>query len=179
MNRKNELCAKALEYFLEHGLADLSLRPLATKTGTSARLLIYHFGSKNGLIAAVMEEARLRVQQSFSESMRNSGNRGALKTFWSWATDARNSLFVRLFFEVQVLALQNRAAYARYLEGSSSSWLSLIEEQLPPSRNRRSKATLCAAVIDGLLLEFLSTGDLRRTSASLDLFASLLQGKPK
>lgn len=179
MDRKNELCAKALEYFLEHGLADLSLRPLATKAGTSARLLIYHFGSKDGLIAAVMEEARLRVQQSFTEAMRDAGRQGPLQSFWSWATHPRNSPYVRLLFEVQVLALQNRAAYGRYLEGGSSSWLKLIEEQLPPSRNRRSTATLCAAVIDGLLLEFLSSGDLRRTSASLHFFGSLLQQKPR
>ncbi len=79
MDRKNEFRGKALEYFLEHGLADLSLRPLAAKAGTSARLLLYHFGSQDGLIAAVMEEARLRVQQSFSESMRESGRQGPLQ----------------------------------------------------------------------------------------------------
>jgi hypothetical protein len=31
-------------------------------------------------------------------------------------------------------------------------------------------------VIDGLLLEFLSTGDLDRTSSALDIFAALLRG---
>ena len=179
MDRKNELCTKALEYILEHGLADLSLRPLATKAGTSARLLVYHFGSKDGLIAAVMEQARLHVQKSIAESLRNRGKRGPLQCFWSWATHPGNSPFVRLLFEVQVLALQNRAAYGRYLKGTTASWLTLIEQQLPSSPNRRSTATLFAAVIDGLLLEFLSSGDLRRTSASLQLFGSLWQRKSR
>jgi hypothetical protein len=73
-------------------------------------------------------------------------------------------------FEVQMLAIQNPAAYAHYLKGTSSSWLALIEAALPPSVDRRARATLCAAVIDGLLLEFLSTGDLRRTSSCIGYF---------
>jgi AcrR family transcriptional regulator len=176
MNRKDELCRKALEYCLTHGISELSLRPLALKIGTSARLLIYHFGSRDGLIGAVMDEAHRRVQKSFGELMRDADNRAVLRNFWDWTTDPRNSPFLRLMFEVQMLALQNPAAYSRYLEGTSSSWLSLIEAVLPPSADRRARATLCAAVIDGLLLEFLNTGDLRRTSSALDIFDSMLRG---
>jgi AcrR family transcriptional regulator len=177
MDRKDDLCGKALEYFLEHGIAELSLRPLAHAIGTSARLLIYHFGSKDGLITAVMDEARRRAQHSFTDLMRDTREKSPLKKFWMWATHSRNSRYVRLLFEVQMLALQNPAAYARYLEGTSSSWLALIEGALPPSADRRATATLCAAVIDGLMLEFLSTGDLRRTSAAIDIFGSLLKGR--
>jgi hypothetical protein len=87
---------------------------------------------------------------------------------------------VRLLFEVQVLALQHPAAYARYLEGTTSSWLAIIESMLPQSPERRPTATLCAAVIDGLMLEYLSTGDLRRTSAALEIFSSLLlENRPR
>jgi AcrR family transcriptional regulator len=176
MDRKDELCGRALDYCLAHGISALSLRPLALQIGTSARLLIYHFGSRDGLIGAVMDEAHRRVQQSFGDLMRGAGNEGLLRKFWDWTTDSRNSPYLRLLFEVQMLALQNPAAYSRYLEGTSSSWLALIETALPPSADRRARATLCAAVIDGLLLEFLSTGDLRRTSSALDIFDSLLRG---
>jgi AcrR family transcriptional regulator len=176
MARKNELCDRALDYCLAHGISELSLRPLALQIGTSARLLIYHFGSRDGLIGAVMDEAHRRVQKSFGELMRGAGNKGVLRKFWDWTTDPHNSPYLRLMFEVQMLALQNPAAYTRYLEGTSSSWLALIEAALPPSAHRRARATLCAAVIDGLLLEFLSTGDLRRTSSALDIFDSMLRG---
>jgi hypothetical protein len=86
---------------------------------------------------------------------------------------------MRLLFEVQVLALQNPGVYARYLEGTSSTWLALIERSLPPSRANRSVATLCAAVIDGLLLEYLSTGDRRRTTSALELFDTMMRGRTK
>src|ERR1700722_2389557 len=176
MARKNELCGRALDYCLAHGISELSLRPLALQIGTSARLLIYHFGSRDGLIGAVMDEAHRRVQKSFGELMRGAGKQGVLRKFWDWTTDPRNSPYLRLMFEVQMLALQNPATYTRYLVGTSSSWLALIETVLPPSPHRRARATLCAAVIDGLLLEFLSTGDLRRTSSALDIFDSMLRG---
>jgi hypothetical protein len=102
-----------------------------------------------------------------------------MKRFWAWIIHPANLPTMRLLFEVQALALQNPAVYARYLEGTSSSWLELIESSLPPSKSNRAKATLCAAVIDGLLLEYLSTGDRRRTTGALDLFSELIQDRTR
>ena len=100
-----------------------------------------------------------------------------MRSFWAWITHPANVPAMRLLFEVQVLALQNPRVYARYLEGTSSTWLKLIERSLPPSRAKRSVATLCGAVMDGLLLEYLSTGDRRRTTGALELFGTLLRGR--
>ena len=55
MTKRDELAEAATDYVLEHGLIGLSLRPLAAALGTSDRMLIYHFGSKDELIAAVLE----------------------------------------------------------------------------------------------------------------------------
>lgn len=180
--RREELVERALDYFLKHGLAGLSLRPLAGKIGTSARLLVYHFGSKDDLIAAVMDEVRARTQKSFAASAAHPAGRarnGVMLGFWTWITHPANVPYMRLLFEVQVLALQNPGVYARYLESASSSWLELIESSLPPSKASRTVATLCAAVIDGLLLEFLSTGDRRRTTRALELFRTLMEGRTR
>jgi AcrR family transcriptional regulator len=182
--RREELIEKALEYFLKHGLAGLSLRPLAGQIGSSARLLVYHFGSKDGLIAAVMGEVRARMQKSFAASAARSaaakgGRSDVMRSFWAWITHPANVPSLRLLFEVQVLAVQNPRVYARYLEGTSSTWLDLIERSLPPSRANRSVATLCAAVMDGLLLEYLSTGDRRRTTSALELFSTMLRGRTR
>jgi len=179
--RRSELIDKSLDYFLKHGAAGLSLRPLAAATGTSARLLVYHFGSKDKLIGAVMDEVRGRLQKSFSDlvaSSRRGKRRSPMQLFWSWAIRAENLPCLRLLFEVQVLALQNPGKYAQYLEGTSTSWLELIERSLPPSRDRRAIATLCAAVIDGLLLEYLSTGKVKRTTRALELFDRMVARSP-
>ncbi len=179
--RRRELIGKALDYMVVHGVAGVTLRPLAGAIGTSARLLVYHFGSKDGLITAVMDEVRLRAQRSFAEATAKAGNgaaKGAMQTFWAWTVHPRNIDYMRLLFEVQVLAIRNPATYGPYLEGTSGSWLALIEASLPPSRRNRAIATLCAAVVDGLLLEYLSTGDRRRTTRALELFGRLMKDGP-
>lgn len=171
--RREELLEKSLEYLLENGLAGLSLRPLAAAVGTSARLLVYHFGSKEQLITAVMDEVRSHFQAAFGAS--TTGRPGSLldqpmMMFWKSLTRPANVPYLRLLVEVQVLALQNPEQYARYLERASTSWIEVIEQILPPSKRTRATATLCAAVIDGLMLELLSTGDRRRTTEALNLF---------
>jgi AcrR family transcriptional regulator len=174
MDKRNELCEKALEYFLDHGLAELSLRPLAEGIGTSARLLIYHFGSKENLIAVVMAHARSRVQRSVIGMMQAAGGRPDMASVWGWVSAPENMRYVRLLFEVQILALQHPQVYAHYLTDTSASWLELIEQGIPDSAERRTVATLCSAVIDGLALDYMSTGELDRTSAALHFFVSLL-----
>jgi AcrR family transcriptional regulator len=46
---RQQLLDAAIEYTAEHGISDLSLRSLAAALGTSHRMLIFHFGSKEGL----------------------------------------------------------------------------------------------------------------------------------
>jgi AcrR family transcriptional regulator len=183
--RRDELIARSLDYFLRHGVAELSLRPLARQIGTSARLIIYHFGSRDGLITAVMEEVRTDLQKAFAGIVTETQKRstvGIMRGFWNWMIDESHIGYIRLLFEVQVLAMQNPSKYARYLGQTSSSWLDIIESSLPPSKENRVTATMCAAVIDGLLFEYLSTGDCKRTTKALEFFTGMMktkQGRPR
>ena len=52
---RETLLPRLAAHVLEHGLADASLRPLARAAGTSDRMLIYHFGSKEGLVADLLD----------------------------------------------------------------------------------------------------------------------------
>lgn len=56
--RQRELLELAYQYTLEHGLVDMSLRPLAYTIGSSPGVLLYSFGSKEKLIRAVSDRAR-------------------------------------------------------------------------------------------------------------------------
>jgi AcrR family transcriptional regulator len=175
--RREELLERSLDYLLDHGVADLSLRPLAAAVGTSARLLVYHFGSRDGLLTAVMDEVRARLQSSFQAMSTQAARRrrSPLEAFWAWATTRERLRYLRLLFEVQVLALQRPAEFAPYLQRTSASWLTAIESALPASRRSPALATLCAAVVDGLLLELLATEDRPRTTAALGVFRTMLQ----
>ena len=52
--RREELAEGALDYALRRGVADLTLRPLAAALGTSDRMLLYHFDSRDDLVLAVI-----------------------------------------------------------------------------------------------------------------------------
>jgi AcrR family transcriptional regulator len=148
-------------------------------------MLLHYFGSKEALIAEVMELVQLRLQATFQELLDRSDHKAGrhfLLDFWAALAARANRPFLRLLFEVQMLALQNPKRYRRYLTRTSTSWRRLIEQALP-SREKDAGAatTLYNSVIDGLLLELLSTGDMARTSRALKLFATRCapQARPK
>jgi AcrR family transcriptional regulator len=174
--RKAQLLDAAIRYLTRHGVADLSLRPLGAAIGTSARLLVFHFGSRERLLRSVLEAVQERLQASFAAiaGAPRDGGQGPMRRFWAWATSAENLPRLRLLYEVQFLALQNPRVFARYLGSASSRWIELIAEHLPGSLRNEATATLCAAVFDGLVIELLSTGDRRRTEQALDRFVGML-----
>jgi AcrR family transcriptional regulator len=178
MDTRERLRRDCLRYFLRHGVANLSLRPLAAAVGTSARMLLHYFGSKEELIAEVMAEVQTRLQDAFRELSGKGRDDDLLAKFWQVLSHRTNQPSLRLLFEVQMLALQNPKRYRRYLTSTSTSWRRLIEAALPAKRRNAADATLYNAVIDGLLLELLSTGDHRRTSRALLLFAASC-GQPR
>jgi AcrR family transcriptional regulator len=176
--RKEALARAAAGYLLAHGVGGLSLRPLAAATGTSARLLIYHFGSREQLLIEAMAIIRARARAEVGAMLSAAAGREDLgdlvRGFWRWCTSKKNRPYLRLVFEVHGLALQDPARYAGYLHGAIAHWIELLGTALTPALGRRRAgvtATLIVGAIDGLLMDYLSTGELRRTTDALELFA--------
>src|SRR5690348_16987865 len=107
-SRREQLLDAALDYFVKQGLANLSLRPLSKRVGTSPRMLLFHFKSKEGLIAAVLGELNERLQASFKEVSARARARGQppLRLFWEWASGKENLGALRLLYELQIVAVQ-------------------------------------------------------------------------
>jgi AcrR family transcriptional regulator len=176
--RKQALLDATIAYLLEHGLADLSLRPLAAGAGTSARLLIYHFGSKERLLAEVLDTLQSRLRDSFSRLLAARGegeSEPPIRTFWRWAISKRNFASLRLLYELQILAAQSPQTYGRYFRRNSRDWIELVQTALPASERSAAAATLVVAVFDGLFLELMSTGDRGRTTEALDDFIRIVR----
>jgi len=174
--RKKELQDAALDYLLEHGAAKLSLRPVAAELGTSPRILMFHFKSKEGLLQDVLGELHARLQASFATmASAHSGPDGdaMLKRFWLWAASKKNFRYFRLLYEVQIIAIQNPAEYARYLKKISMDWQAITLKSLSEKMRSEPMATLCLAVFDGLFLELMCTADRPRLTRALDHFISM------
>jgi AcrR family transcriptional regulator len=175
-SRKAELLDAALKYLTKHGVANASLRPMAAELGTSPRILMFHFRSKEGLLQDAFEELQSRLQASL-RAMASSDSASSrvppLRRFWQWATSKENFPYFCLLYEAQIVALQNPKEYARYLRKASSDWQAAAFDLMSPSLKSRALASLCIAVFDGLMLELMSGGDKRRLTEALDLFIAM------
>src|SRR5260370_42389015 len=122
MERREELLEKIIDALLSTGVSDLSLRPLAKSVGSSARLLIYHFGSKEQLLAVALEGVRQRIQASVRElSAKEHPNSlpEFLRMFWRCAAKDSNPRYFRLLFELNGLAKHNPHIFPDSLSGAS------------------------------------------------------------
>lgn len=174
--RKNELLRATIAFLLEHGVADLSLRPLAEAIGTSARLLIFHFGSKERLLTEVLQEVHDRLRSALSAPVAtDSSPVPPMMQFWQRVSARENLPYLRLLYEVHFIALQNPNAFGKDPADMSISWTRWIESRLPPTLRSPEMATLVGAVFDGLTMELLTTGDVLRTTRSLHVFVEILR----
>jgi AcrR family transcriptional regulator len=177
--RREQLLDAIVDYLLENGAAGLSLRPLAAAIGTKARLLIYHFGSRDVLISSALFVLLRRIQLVFVEMQSHAALDRTLLGFWRWATDKPNEPYLRLFFEVHGLAIRDPERYGQYLRGAIDSWKELLTERLKKrrmtARQREELATLIIATVDGLLLDYLATGEKERTTRALTMFLKSLK----
>ena len=178
--RRTELLDRIVEALLVSGAGDLSLRPLAEQVGSSARLLIYHFESKEQLIAAALAQVRGQVAASLSARSayaQPQSLRDLLMMFWNWATEAENLRYFRLLFEVDGLAMYNRVSFSEAAKKANSAiWTGLIEGGADKLRDGRGAAhsTLMVAALSGLLQELLATGDREKTTAALTALLDLI-----
>jgi AcrR family transcriptional regulator len=177
--RQARTLAAAADYVLGHGLAGLSLRPLAAALGTSPRMLLYDFTSKEELIMTVLTEVRRRMTVMLADYVRVTGASGAdlVRAVWDWASSAERAPFMRLSLEVYVEAMTNPGAYSERGRAMVTEWLDQFATALVGATRvpDPTSATLVIAVLRGLMLDRFSTGDERRTDLALERFAQLLE----
>jgi AcrR family transcriptional regulator len=180
---RERLLAAAVDYAAEHGLADLSLRALAAGLGTSHRMLIFHFGSKEGLLVEVVRAVEAQ-QRALLEELRADPEQDLLdqlRAFWQHLTSPALWPYERLFFEVYAQGLQGKQPAARLLEDAIQAWLmpitDLLASQGVPVQEAQAEARLAIAVTRGLLLDLLATGDLAAVDAAMDRFTAQLAAR--
>jgi AcrR family transcriptional regulator len=186
VGRREDLAGGALAYVLEHGLIGLSLRPLAAALGTSDRMLIYHFGSKEGLITDVVALANQQLAASLTAvdpATVPIGNAGDLvRHVWQALTDSPSAGAMRLYLEMCVLSARDPARWSAAQRQIRGPWLDLIREVLgdlgTPAARIAPLADLVLDTFDGLLLDRLIGTDPARTDAAAAAFADLLARGP-
>jgi AcrR family transcriptional regulator len=170
--------ARATDYVLAEGLGGLSLRPMAVALGTSPRMLLYDFGSKQELVGAVLAEARRRGAERLTHGLPPTGAtvHERLRAIWTWLSAPERAPFVRLFFEVHADLLAHPERYPDQA-GAVTDWfgpLRAVFADVTTGDDDTATPTLVMAVMRGLLFDLTTTGERKRTDLALEEFAALL-----
>jgi AcrR family transcriptional regulator len=179
---RSRLLRSIVEYVLEHGVADLSLRPLAEFVEASPRTLLYHFGSREALIVAALEEAndrQLRLLEAWYERSAEHDARTLLLRAWQWLAAPRHDRLLRLGFETSGYALRDRKRYAAVLRTASTQWIGPVARALGdrgfPDERATALAALVVGVMRGLLFDMLATGDRARAERAFRSFINAIE----
>lgn len=109
-----------VEHIREHGLADSSLRRLAAVAGTSHRMLVYYYGSRDAVLGAVMRA--LRREESADLLTGVSTRRELMERAWAYFGDPRRGLEMRLFFYLAGHAVHDPATGATFSDSVVTTW---------------------------------------------------------
>lgn len=170
---------QAVDYVLSHGLNDLALRPLAKALKTNARMLVYHFGSREGLMREILfglrEREDARMQAWFQAGKKPRSLSESLGWLWQRLSGLGKQPHLRLLFELYALALRHPKDYPGVLEDPLVHWKAVTKRTSRQSKDDEGLATLLLAATRGLLLDLCATGDRARTGKALKLLARFVR----
>jgi AcrR family transcriptional regulator len=172
--RRTELLDKAYAYVLVHGLSDMSLRPLASAIGSSPRVLLYLFGSKDGLVRALLHRARRdEIELLSGLDPARATMQDAARALWSWLSDDRHRQLLALWVEAYGRSLiAPDGPWAQFAEQTVHDWLRLLDETQSSARrgssSAKSQQTIVLALLRGAMLDLLATGDAERVGAAVN-----------
>jgi AcrR family transcriptional regulator len=179
--RRLELLEAAYGYVLWHGLSELSLRPLSAAIGSSPRVLLLLFGSKEGLVRALLARAREDEIAVLAEVRRAGGDGGlaaAAHVVWSWLAAPEHRGLLVLWLESYTRSLVDPAGtWAGFAARTVSDWLAVLSQVSDDGAGPDvADQTLLLAVLRGALIDLLATGDLARTTAAVQRHLQALDG---
>jgi AcrR family transcriptional regulator len=173
--RKEELLEAAYRYVVGHGISGMSLRPLAAAIGTSPRVLLFLFGSKDELVRALLARARRdelelldrwRVRRTSRADVSGPG-----RQLWDWMRRSENRGVLQLWVDAYARSLVDpEGPWRDFAADTVRDWLDI----LTATGLDRTTATAVLALLRGALLDLLATGESTRTTRAVQAQLDLL-----
>ncbi len=171
--RRRELLDALVETFAAGGIGVRSLREVAAAVGTSHRMLLHHFGSRDELLLAIVSEVERRQAAELGALPDDPVE--AIAAMWAILRQPRLRPFARLFFECYARAAQGEEPFAVMLPAAVDGWLEAAADHAGPTVDP-AFARLGLAVTRGLLLDLVATGDVDGVDAAAAAFGAVLAG---
>ena len=161
----------------EHGLADVSLRPMAARLHVSVNALVHHFGSKEELVVAALDRAttvQMAVRDRWLAQQPDLSAADLLRQWWRWMNAApANLALVRLGIEAAALDATVSGLPGAVRAEQISTWRADLERRLIADGVSPAvaevEASLAKAMFTGLVVDLLATGHRRRLGRALEV----------
>ena len=172
VGRRRALLDALIEAFADGGIGDRPLREIAEAVGTSHRMLLHHFGSRDELLLAIVDEVERRQMSTLPDAATEPAD--AMAAMWADVRRPELRPFERLFFECYARGAQGEEPFARMLPGAVESWLTEVDAKTDGAADP-AFVRLGLAVTRGLLLDLVATGDDEGVDAAAMAFVDLLR----
>lgn len=178
--RPAELLDAIVGYLVKNGVADLSLRPLAKAVGSSPRVLLYYFGSKEELVVRALARLRERQRGTFSglREAKYEQPSDACRAIWKQMSAPQSEKLFTFFFETYALALRHPRRFGDFLKNAVEDWLEFVAEPLVRRGQTRSEARAFATIViagfRGFMLDYCASRDRERVDRAVDLWLDSL-----
>lgn len=159
--QREAFLAGAVEHVLRHGASGLSLRPLAAALGTSDRMLLYYFGSREHLLETVLDLVGDGLLAALTDAVPTgrSEPRELLRALWSLSHDPAVQPVLRLYLEILGQAAAQVAPFPAAARRVAHRWLDWVQDRVEvPAAERQEAAAALLATVDGLLVLHLAVG---------------------
>ena len=168
--KRAELLEQVVCHLQHNGLAQMSLSPLAEAVGTTKRMLLYYFGSRENLLAQALAASRPDAHAMFDDVRDTAGLRKAAHTLWEAMTVGEQSGPVRMLLQLLSLAATDPEQYGSTAAETVEVMIGPIAAAYVrlghPPQQARAGATLLVSGLRGLCQDRLVTHDAARTDAA-------------
>jgi AcrR family transcriptional regulator len=141
-------------------------------------MLVYHFGSREGLMREILvglrEREDARIQSWFRAGKQPRTLLQFIRWYWKRLSTPRARPAICLIYELYALALRSPLDYPGILEDPLAYWQKLIKKAGIPSHLDTVAATLLLAATRGLLLDLSATGDRVRVGKAMEALTRFL-----
>ena len=179
-DRPEALLDSIIDYLTTHGVADVSLRPLAKAVDASPRTLLYYFGSKETLVARALARLRERQRAAFAQLQQSAAlsSREVCLAIWGQLSSPESEPLFRLFVQAYSMGLQQPQRYAAFLHHAIEDWLEFLAAPRiaagESTAAARAFATLVLAGFRGFMLDYCASHNRARVDAAVELWLQSL-----
>jgi AcrR family transcriptional regulator len=185
VERRQFLLDGVVSYLAEHGLADVSLRPVARSLGVSVNGLVHHLGTREDMVVAALQrtvEMQEALQAGWLRRQPTLTMTGLLRRWWRWINASpANLALVRLGIEAAALDATVSGLPGDVRADQIGVWRANIEQRLVAegmdAATARVEASILKATFTGLVVDLLATGDRRRLTEALDAALNDVDGR--